>query len=107
MESMQLFIRANEVTKTIEDADTRGSALSELGQALAQAQQWDRAEAVWHEATKHERCLVVVQHAWLQSTSRNEALSLLQIANPFITLKPELGVAFFEAFAWGDAFLKG
>jgi thioredoxin-like negative regulator of GroEL len=166
MESMQLFVQANEVTKTIEDPYIRGRALSGLGQALAQAQQWERAEAVWHDAEtaiaqikdtnlreralsglgealaqaqqwkraeaviaqiknaktrgralfrlievlqemKHERGLVVVQHAWLRAITRDEALSLLQIATPFIVFKPELGVAFFEAFAWVDTFLKG
>ena len=82
------------MSKTVEDANMRGDALFRLIKAI-------------NEAMKHERGLVVVQHAWLRAIARDEALSLLQIANPFIILKPELGMAFFKAFAWVDAFLKG
>jgi lipopolysaccharide biosynthesis regulator YciM len=111
----------------IKDADMRESALSDLGRALAQVGQWEHAEATilqikdadmrgralnrlinaLSKTKNYERSLAVVQHSWLQATTRIEALNLLQIVNPFILLKPELSVALVEAFPWVDNFLKG
>jgi tetratricopeptide (TPR) repeat protein len=45
-EWLALLLRAGEIARTIEKSYPRAEALRELGTALAQAQQWERAEAV-------------------------------------------------------------
>ena len=45
-EWLALLLRAGEIARTIEGSSQRGEALANLATALAQAQQWDQAQAV-------------------------------------------------------------
>jgi hypothetical protein len=42
----------------------------------------------------------------LEASTRGSALQLISTAIPLIEVKPELGMAFFEAFEWVDRFLQ-
>jgi len=97
-----------------------------LIQALVLAQKWQHAEAVigsiksisvrsealhkLGEALKNikddELLLRLVQRWWLQASTRDEALSLLSLANGLVHLQPEISIRFYEAFAWVDTFLE-
>ncbi len=112
----------------------RFKLLIELGKSAIQAQQWQQVDKVWNEVEKelrktfdsheklkflsevvealgsvheYERFLHIVQQSWLQVNKRAYALQLLPLATGLIPLKPKLGIAFFEAFEWVDAFLQG
>ena len=65
--------RAEGVARLIEDSFERAKALRELATALAQAQQWERAENVWKEAEGVARS---IEH----SSGRAYALSELATA---------------------------
>jgi hypothetical protein len=56
---------------------------------------------------RYEQGLRLAQRSLLEATNRASALQNLAIATPFIPTKPELGMSFFEAFAWVDKFLQG
>src|SRR6266581_593426 len=43
----QILLRASQVAHTIKESWTRAKVLSELGETLARAQQWEEAERVW------------------------------------------------------------
>lgn len=49
-EVFQLFMRAYEVSRTIEDSRIRAWMLSWVGCGLIEIHQWERAEAIWVEA---------------------------------------------------------
>ncbi len=102
---------------SIPESAVQDEALSELGQALAQAQLWEQAQQVIEaiqesdvqvealmklvDALVHhheyERALSIVHSRWQQVKGRDEALCLLPLAYPFISSHPELGIAFFQA----------
>ena len=123
----QVWTEAERVIGTISDSNEQAKALSVLGTALAQAQQWTEAEWVigiihasseqgralstlataMASADEFEKSLHVIQRVWRQVETRDEALSLFSIASVFISHKPEVGVAFFDAFNWVDTFLGG
>jgi hypothetical protein len=92
--------------------------------ALAQARRWDEAK---EEARRlgfskrspmqsitdamitygeFEQALQCIQTAWIQAETRRELIKLLPLAKEFIPLHPELGEAFYDAFAWVDHFLQ-
>jgi hypothetical protein len=56
---------------------------------------------------EYKQLLSLVHHAWLQAETRENAIELLSSAAGFIPLKPELGIAFCDAFTWVNDFLKG
>ena len=58
-------------------------------------------------ADEFEQLLHVIQRSWRQVETREEALTLFSIASAFISRKPEVGIAFFDAFTWVDTFLGG
>lgn len=108
---------AYDVIATIKNNHERTEAMSALGHILTQV--WDKASTaarsnVFREAgSAHGRVEVdpqllrFLQNNWFRSTSYFEILSALPLAYGLILLKPVLGIAFFQAFAWVDAFLKG
>lgn len=55
---------------------------------------------------KYEEALHLVQDAWLRVDKREYAIDLLPLAYGLIPLKPEIGIAFYEAFMWADKFLR-
>jgi hypothetical protein len=115
---------------------SQAEALSALGTALIQAQQWTEAERVIRaikvssaqaemyrdqakmmelrdlakmmaQTDKLEQLLHLIQQAWQQAKTREEALALFSIANTVISHKPYYGIAFFNAFTWVDTFFGG
>ena len=125
-ESVQMFVRAYEATRTIEGSSERADALRELATALAQAQQWERAEgvacsiedssgranalrglAISLKMSNQELLLGVVQRSWLLAETREYAFQLLFLAHGLIALKPEISSGFLEAFRWVESFLNG
>ena len=80
---IELLMRAYEVAATIENSSRRASVLSELGAALAQAQEREQAQAVWAEA---ERVITSIEN----SSSRAKALR-------------DLGEALAQAQEWTEA----
>jgi tetratricopeptide (TPR) repeat protein len=130
----QQWEQARRVIGTIRDSSKQARALWELGTALAQAQQWEQASQVWTEAERvigtildrseqaealstlstamvsvdeFEQLLHVIQRTWHQVESREEALTLFPLASVFIPCKPQMAIAFFDAFTWVDTFLGG
>jgi tetratricopeptide (TPR) repeat protein len=119
--------RAEAVIRTIKDEDTRARTLLALGTALVQAHQWERAEAVIRtmedseqragalrelaealtRSSEYEQLLRLVQHSWLQAGGRASSITLFPLAYELLSLNPEIGLAFCEAFSWVDTFLKG
>jgi hypothetical protein len=55
---------------------------------------------------EYEQLLSFVQRSWLQAETREFCVRLLTLAMGFIPLKPELGIAFSQAFTWVDDFLS-
>jgi hypothetical protein len=53
----------------------------------------------------YERVFSLVQRSWLQAETRTFTLELFPLALGLIPLKPEIGVAFHEAFKWVNTFL--
>jgi hypothetical protein len=126
-EWLELLMKAGEVSHTIKDNSAQAWALSALGTVLAQAQQWTEAERVistikdssaqawalrdlaWMMAQtdKLEQLLHLIQHAWQQAKTREEALALFSIASAVISRKPEICILFIDAFSWADTFLDG
>src|SRR6266487_1638922 len=49
-ERTQIFFRASEVARSIEESDPRAEALRALASSLAEAEQWEQAKHVWTEA---------------------------------------------------------
>ena len=115
---------------------TQAEALRALGIALTQAQQWTEAERVIRtikvssaqaemyrdqakmielrdlakmmaQTDKLEQLLYLIQHAWQQAKTREEALALFSIASAAIARKPEIGILFIGAFSWVNKFLGG
>jgi hypothetical protein len=126
-EWFDLLMRAVDVARTIQDNSQHARALSALSMTLAQAQQWTEAErviATIHDRSQRAKALMklgsemdstdefeqllhVTQRAWRQVETSEEALTLFSIASAFISRKPEVGIAFFDAFTWVDTFLDG
>src|SRR5205814_2856741 len=105
--------QAQAVISSIEQSDQKARALRELATALAQAQQWEQAQAVFEQAqavissieqsdqkawalrelamalvtvNEYELLLHVVQYAWLQAETRASALELFPVACGLISL---------------------
>ena len=113
--------------RSIEDSWQRAEALSSLGIALAQAQQWERANAVvrsigdnWLQkrtlqalaaamaiADLYEQLLYLLHQWWWHASTREDALRLFPLATAFIPRYPELGRDLYEAFTWVDTCLYG
>jgi hypothetical protein len=123
----QLWVQAERISSTIQNSSQQAEALRDLGTALAQAQLWVQAERIsstiqisfqrtWVmkelgtamlSAGMFEHFLHIIQRAWRQVETREEALTLFSIANAFISSKPQIGIPFFDAFTWVDTFLSG
>ncbi len=115
---------AQVVVGFIKDSKMRRIARLGITGALARAQRWEEAkeEARRLEEFKipamqritdamitygeHEQALQYIQTAWIQAEARRELIELLPLAKEFIPLHPELGEAFYDAFAWVDHFLQ-
>ncbi|MBV9706628.1 MAG: hypothetical protein JO125_04390 [Chloroflexi bacterium] len=118
---------AERVISTIQDSDGQAWALGELAEALGQAHRWEEAERVissirqsdeqvWAlakladtlaQSNEYERLLPLVRYWWQRVRRRDEAVCLLALAYGFLSYHSELGIAFFDAFAWVDEFLRG
>jgi tetratricopeptide (TPR) repeat protein len=118
---------AKRVISTIKVSSSQASALSAMDTALAQAQQWSEAERVIStikdssaqadalrslatliaQTDKLEQLMHLIQHAWQQAKTREEALALFSIASSVISRKPEIGILFIAAFSWVNKFLGG
>ncbi len=88
------YAEAQRVANQIENSNIRAKALSGVAEGLI-------------TAGKDREALRLVQHKWIQADTREHALELLPIGCHLIPSRPEIGVAFAEAFAWVDGFLKG
>jgi tetratricopeptide (TPR) repeat protein len=124
---LELLVQVGEVARMIEDDYVRAEALSSLGTALAQAQQWERAEAVIRSikdnrqregalqalaaakttAGAYEELLHLLHRWWGRASTREDALHLFPLAMAFIPRYPELGGDLYEAFTWVDTCLRG
>ncbi len=87
---INLLLRAYEVACTIEDSYNRAKALSELGAALAHAQQKEQAQAVWAEA---KRVIGTIEDGY----SRAKALSELGAALAHAQQKEQAQAVWAEA----------
>jgi len=88
----QYWQRAEELARLIKDDKDRMEALRQIAAGLAVGEQ--------------KRLLRLVESLWGEAVTRKEAVQLLPLAHPFIAMKPEIGSALFEAFAWVDTFLR-
>ena len=82
------------ILDTIEERDQKAKLLRSLAVALA-------------DAGEHEQLLPLVPHSWRQAAIRSYAIRLLPLVNELIQIHAMIGAAFYEAFAWVDAFLRG
>jgi AAA ATPase domain len=119
--------RAVNLINSVQDHRQKAWALSELAGELAQGLEWDQAEDVINAIAaapdlkagaiielaealfashETERLLRLVQGSWLEAETRVEVILLLPAAYGFVSFNPEIGIAFYEAFAWADDFLK-
>jgi tetratricopeptide (TPR) repeat protein len=125
-QAIQVFSDAEATARAIK-VRFPDEALAVVVEALVTAGQIKRAEAItramekhWAQSNRHahlitalvknrryEQGLRLAQRSLLEATNRASALQNLAIATPFIPTKPELGMSFFEAFAWVDKFLQG
>jgi tetratricopeptide (TPR) repeat protein len=131
----QCWQEAERMIGSISNEGWRAEPLAELAGVLAQAGRWQEAGRVWQEAervigsisrergqrgealrnladalAKHneqERLLSLIHRWWLQADTRDEAIDLLPLAFGLIPLHPNIGMAFYNAFAWVDNFLHG
>jgi tetratricopeptide (TPR) repeat protein len=121
-----VLTEAERVARVIRKDRNSVLALCDLGVALSKAQQWERAEAVAQTISDvdcsvevlrevrtqlvasdgHEQLLRLVQRAWRQAQTREYAIELLSLAIGLVSLKPEIGTDFCEAFAWVDTVLN-
>ena len=105
----------------------KNGALKELAGALVRTQRWEQAEEIARSISdskqqaaalknlievlikyyKHDRILHLVQRSYLQAETRDFALQEISLAAGLISLKPEIGIALYEAFKWVDTFLAG
>ncbi len=86
---------AERVISTMQDSSQQAWALSQLADALA-------------HSNEYKRLLRLVRYWWQRARRRDEAaVRLLPLAYGFLSYHPELGIAFFDAFAWVDEFLRG
>ena len=86
--------QAEQIIASIKNSDVQARALSELGQALA-------------ESNEYEKLLSLV-HSWLLNAKKQEnVIHLFSLMVHFISHHPELGIALFDTFAWVDDFLQG
>jgi tetratricopeptide (TPR) repeat protein len=118
---MQQWEEAKRIIGEIRYDGKRAEALTELGKALIQTGEWEEAERIAGDnegvlqsiaqyltsIREYEDLLHFVQRRWLQTDTWDDAVTLLPLAYGLIPLKPEMGSAFFESFAWVDAFLEG
>jgi tetratricopeptide (TPR) repeat protein len=121
--------------KTISSvAGTYPGLLLELGRAFEQEGQRKRARVIWKEFERviqaierkdmqalliyplaetleqvgdYSHLLHLLRYAWVQASTRNQAINLLPLAYAFIPLSSEIGSALCSAFSWVDSFLKG
>ncbi len=124
------WVEAENMTNGLRDRWEKDSALSHIlhnmGLALAQTHQWERAEIVANrmaenrdradilreiqqslEASReHERSLRLLQRSWRQASRKDYLFKLFPLAHIFITDKPEIGYAFFDSFTWVDSIMK-
>lgn len=119
--------RAVHSINAVEDHWQKAWALSELAGELAQAHKWEEAEDIISaisaapelkasalaelaktlaESREYKHLLHMVQKSWLEADTREEVILLLPVAYGFVSLKPEIGIAFYGAFAWVNDFLK-
>jgi len=90
----RVWLEAERVIGSISNEGEREGALHNLADALA-------------KHNEHEHLLSLVHHWWLQAGTRDEAIKLLPLAFGLIPLHPNIGMVFYEAFAWVDNFLRG
>jgi tetratricopeptide (TPR) repeat protein len=117
---------------TISKEGSKVRALIELGNARADAQHRQDAERVWQEAeetiptiffkeegkveilyrlvdilakhSEYDRIVNIAQREWLHTTSKDNALALFSLICSLISHDLDLGIAFYDAFTWADAF---
>ena len=112
---------------TIESARKREGELFKLARVLIEAQQWEQARTLIGSieisevrasaltllvtdlvnASKREMALHLLQLSWLEARTREFAINSLAMADKFIQLMPQIGLAFYDSFTWVETFLKG
>ena len=124
------WVEAEIMTSGLRDSWEKDNALShilqDMGLALAQTRQWERAEIVANrmaenrdradvvreiqesleDSREHERSLRLLQRSWRQASRKDYLFKLFPLAHVFIADNPEIGYAFFDSFTWVDSILK-
>ncbi|MGZ3644868.1 MAG: hypothetical protein ACXVCM_13570, partial [Ktedonobacteraceae bacterium] len=85
---------AERVSGTIQDSSWQAKVLKALATGM------DSADEI-------EQLIYLIQRSWRQVKTREEALTLFPLARAVISHKPEVGISFFDAFTWVDAFFGG
>jgi hypothetical protein len=118
---------AEAIAHALPDKGMQAKALVDLAGALARAGQWPQAETLARTLSDDRMrasalgnvvaalgknnqvgwAVRLAQDSLLEAVTRQSALNRLKIAIPLIQMKPELAMAFFEAFEWVDKFLQG
>lgn len=64
-----------------------------------------RLAAVLAQHDQYRSLVDLVQKEWLRTRRRDEALDLWSLAFELILRYPDLGMLFYESFAWVETFL--
>ena len=89
-----LWLETEVIGLSTRNSQERLELLSEIASAFAHVKEY-------------EYLLRLIQRTWCQVENIGHITELLTMAMGFMSLKPQIGKAFFSAFVWVDTFLKG
>ena len=89
-----MWAEAERVIGTLQYSYEQADALNDLATMMART-------------NKLKQLLHLIQRAWRQVETREEALTLFSIASAVISCTTDIGTAFLSAFSWVDTFLGG
>jgi hypothetical protein len=90
----QQWKQAEEIARSIQDADEQAKTLMALATALT-------------KQGHYSRLISFVQHSWQSAETREESIRLLPLASGLIAQTPALGMELYAAFQWVTDFLSG
>lgn len=125
--SVNLLDESCTIAREIKNTQDRDRILSRIARAYAVIGHYDKAHNVIRmidnprnqahaligfatllaQTGDHERLLRETQDAWKRATTRDELITLLDMAIHLIPSYPPLGRALADGFTWVDNFLKG
>ena len=82
------------IVLSIENIETKSKLLKKIAE-------------IFNMVQAHEQVLHLVQRSWFQANTRVDAIKLLPLVKELMSLKPEIGIDFCEAFKWAESILKG